>query len=283
MNRKWTNFSVALAVGFLAIATTGCAKLRARNELNKGVQAFKSAKYPEAVDRFKEAVRLDPTFRTARLYLATAYMSQYIPGAESEDNSKMAAAAKEHFLKVLDEDPKNDVALASMASLNFNEAQAVRDLAHKVKKLEEAQEWYKKLSEANPRNKEAFYSLGVIAWTKAYAALGSAKAAIGMKAEDPVPIKDRKLREELRASYWGIIADGMKNLETSLALDSDYDDAMAYLSLLYRQRADLADSMDDYRKDSATADDWLQKTLTTRKRRAGTLPAMGEAAPEAAK
>ncbi|MGC9972291.1 MAG: tetratricopeptide repeat protein [Bryobacteraceae bacterium] len=282
MNRKWTNLSVALAVGLLALSTTGCEKLRARNELNKGVQAFKSAKYPEAVDRFKEAVRLDPTFRTARLYLATAYMSQYIPGAESEDNSKMAAAAKEHFLKVLEEDPKNDVALASMASLNFNEAQAVRDLAQKVKKLEEAQEWYKKLSEANPKNKEAFYSLGVIAWTKAYAALGSAKAAIGMKPEDPVPIKDRKIREELRASYWSIIADGIRNLEMSLSLDGDYDDAMAYLNLLYRQRADLAENMDDYRKDTATADDWLQKTLTTRKRKAGNLPAMGEA-PEASK
>jgi tetratricopeptide (TPR) repeat protein len=277
MNRKWTNFLVALAVGLLALSTTGCEKLRARNELNKGVQAFKAAKYPEAVDRFKEAVRLDPTFRTARLYLATAYMSQYIPGAESEENSRMAAAAKEHFLKVLDEDPKEGVALASMASLNFNEAQAVRDLAQKVKKLEEAQEWYKKLSEANPKNKEAFYSLGVIAWTKAYAALGSAKAAIGMKPEDPVPIKDKKIREELRANYWSIIADGIKNLETSLSLDSDYDDAMAYLNLLYRQRADLAENMDDYRKDTATADDWLQKTLTTRKRKAGNLPTMGEA------
>jgi uncharacterized protein YlxW (UPF0749 family) len=68
----------------------------------------------------------------------------------------------------------------------------------------------------------------------------------------------------------------------SLSLDGDYDDAMAYLNLLYRQRADLAENMDDYRKDTATADDWLQKTLTTRKRKAGNLPAMGEA-PEASK
>jgi tetratricopeptide (TPR) repeat protein len=229
------------------------------------------------VDRFKEAVRLDPTFRTARLYLATAYMSQYIPGAISDENSRMAAAAKEHFQKVLDEDPKEGIALASMASLNFNEAQALNDLAQKVKKLEEAQEWYQKLSEANPKNKEAFYSLGVIAWTKAYAALGSAKAAIGMKPEEPVPIKDKKIREELKVSYWSIIADGIRNLETSLSLDADYDDAMAYLNLLYRQRADLADNMDDYRKDTATADDWLQKTLNKRKQKAGNLPAMGEA------
>ena len=52
---------------------------------------------------------------------------------------------------------------------------------------------------------------------------------------------------------------------------------MAYLNLLYRQRADLAENMDEYRKDTATADDWLQKTLTKRRQKAGNLPAMGEA------
>jgi uncharacterized protein YlxW (UPF0749 family) len=93
-----------------------------------------------------------------------------------------------------------------------------------------------------------------------------------------VPIRDKKAREELRTTYWDVVADGIRSLETSLALDSNYDDAMAYLNLLYRQRADLAGNMDDYRKDTATADDWLQKTLTTRRLKAGAVPAMGEPA-----
>jgi tetratricopeptide (TPR) repeat protein len=180
----------------------------------------------------------------------------------------MAQAAKENFLKVLEQDANNGVALASMASLNFTEAQGIKDLSQKVKKLEESQEWYQKLAVADPKNKEAFYSLGVIAWTKAYAALGSAKAAIGQRPEDPVPIKDKKIRDDLRANYWNIIVEGIKNLETSLEIDPHYDDAMAYLNLLYRQKADLADSMDDYRKDTAGADEWLQKALDTRKAKA---------------
>jgi tetratricopeptide (TPR) repeat protein len=278
MNRKWTYLLVALVLGLIAVTATGCEQLRARNELNKGVQAFKAAKYAEAVERFKEAIRLDPSFPTARVYLAVAYMNQYIPGAPSEENDRMAAAAKENFLKVLEVSSKDEVAIASMASLNFNEAQGVGDLAQKVKKLEESREWYKRLSEVNPKNKEAFYSLGVIAWTKAYAAIGSVKAGIGQKPEDPVPIRDKKAREELRTTYWDVVADGIRSLETSLALDSNYDDAMAYLNLLYRQRADLAGNMDDYRKDTATADDWLQKTLTTRRLKAGAVPAMGEPA-----
>jgi len=278
MNRKWTYVLVAPVLGLIAVTATGCNKLMARNELNKGVQAFKAAKYADAVERFKEAIRLDPTFPTARVYLAVAYMNQYIPGGASEENSRMAAAAKENFLKVLEAAPRDTVAIASMASLNFNEAQGLADLAQKVKKLEEAQEWYKRLTEVDPKNKEAFYSLGVIAWTKTYAAIGQLKATIGQKPEDPVPIKDKKAREELRATYWDVVDGGMKNLEAALALDSNYDDAMAYLSLLYRQRADMAANMDDYRKDTNTADDWLQKTLTTRKEKAGALPAMDQPA-----
>ena len=72
------------------LLASGCQKLKSRDQLNKGVQAFKNAQYADAVENFKTAVELDPTFPTARLYLATAYMQQYIPGAESPENNRMA-------------------------------------------------------------------------------------------------------------------------------------------------------------------------------------------------
>jgi Tfp pilus assembly protein PilF len=97
------------------------ARSQARVQLNKGVQAFKSALYPAAVECFKTAVNYDPTFATARLYLATAYMQQYIPGADSPENMQMATAAYDQFQKVLAQDPKNELAVASIASLLFNE------------------------------------------------------------------------------------------------------------------------------------------------------------------
>ena len=247
-------------------------KLRARESLNAGVQAFKNAKYAEAVEYFKTATEMDPTFVTARLYLATAYMSQYRPGAGSEDNLRMAAAAKESFLKVLDQDPRNEVAIASIASLNFNEAQGIPDLTQKLNKLGEAREWYRRLSVVNPRNKEAFYSLGVIAWTIGYAAIGQARLGIGMRPDEAGPLKDGRLREEIKAGYMGVINEGIQALEAALELDSDYDDAMAYLNLLYRQRADLADTVEASRTEIATADEWLQKAIATRQRKAGTLP-----------
>jgi len=279
MNRKWTYLVAALVLGAVAIGSSGCQQLRARDQLNKGVQAFKNAKYAEAVENFKVAVELDPTFATARLYLATAYMSQYVPGSDSEENLRYASEAKRNFQQVLDRDPNNAVALASMASMNYQEAGGEQELAQKFAKLDQSRAWYEKLVQVDPKNKEAWYSMGVISWAKWYPALGSARAELGMKPEDPGPLKDKKKREELRTQYSATIEDGIKNLTHALDIDPNYDDAMAYLNLLNRERADLADTPEAYKTDIATADSWLQKALDTRKAKAAAQAKPGGAAP----
>jgi len=255
---------VVLAIAAMTVLATSCEKLKARDQLNKGVQAYKNAQYPQAVERFKTAVELDPKFATARLYLATAYMMQYIPGAESPENMQMANAAQDQFQKVLDQDPKNELAIASIASLLFNE-----------KKLDDAKVWYEKLVAANPKNKEAYYTLGVIAWTKAFQPRMEARAKLGMKPEDPGPIKDKKVREELAAKSGPVVDEGIKNLEKALQIDPEYDDAMAYLNLLYREKADVEDSVEAYKKDTETADNYVQKSLETRKIKAERKPTGG--------
>src|SRR5258708_4800343 len=238
----------------LSLFTTGCEKLKARDNLNKGVQAYKNAQYPAAVERFEQAVQLDPGFATARLYLAMAYYSQYIPGADSPENQQNADHAYSEFKKVLEQDPKNDIATQSIASLYFNQ-----------KKWDDAESWYKKSLELNPKSKEGYYTLGVIAWTRWFKPWAEARAKLGMKPEDPGPIKDKKVREELRTQYSAGIEEGLRNLQKALELDREYDDAMAYMNLLICERADLDDSPDQYKKDIETADNWVQQALQTKK------------------
>ena len=257
-----------VGIGLLLLFATGCDKLRSRDRINKGIQSYKGAKYADAVEFFKEAVNLDPTNVTGRLYLATAYMSQYIPGAESPENLQLAKQAKEEFLRVLEKHPNDTTALASLASLSYQQAQGMPDLDAKLKKLDEAKEWYLKLIAADPQNKEGFYSLGVIDWVKWYAAWMKSRADLGMKPEEPGPLKDKKVKAELKEKYSAIIEDGIKNLEQALKIDANYDDAMAYMNLLIRERADLDESSDEYKKDVETADSWVQKALDTKKAKA---------------
>ena len=272
MTRNKTVLLALAAVLSLSLFAGGCRKLEARDNLNKGVQAFKAAKYNEAVEFFKTAIELDPEYPTARLYLATAYMSQYIPGAESPENLAYAKNALDNFQQVLETDPNNAQAVESIASLYYLQAQGTPKLEDKIARLGEAEKWYKRLTEVEPTRKEAWYSLGVIAWAKWYPAWMEARTKAGMKPEAPGPLKDKKTREELSAKYLEMINEGIKNLEKALELDAEYDDAMAYMNLLIRERADLAENQAGHDADIEAADRWMQKALETRKIKAERQP-----------
>jgi tetratricopeptide (TPR) repeat protein len=272
MKRKLLITLTAVVALLLAGALAGCKKLEARDNLNKGVQAFKNAKYADAVEFFQKAIDLDPTYPTARVYLATAYVSQYIPGAESPENVAYAQKAEENFKIVLQENPKDTGALKALASLAFQQANGAPTTEEKMKRLDKAAGWYQKLADTDPNEREAFYSLGVIAWAKFYPAWMAARNKLNMSADAPGPLKDKKVRAELEAEYGEVIGKGMKSLERALEIDKEYDEAMAYLNLLYRERADLSADEAGYKKDTEAADQWMTKTLETRKIKAERAP-----------
>jgi Tfp pilus assembly protein PilF len=270
MRKPFFSMSVVL-LATSALLLTNCDKLKSRDQRNQGIVAFRSAQYGAAAEHFKQAIALDPTDSDAQLYLATTYMQQWIPGADSPDNNEMAHKAQDGFQKVLDKDPNSTTALSSLASIAYNSAGSLAP-DKKAEKFDEAAKWQKRVAEVDPKNKDAYYWLGVITWAKWYPALMTAKANLHMRAEDPGPIKDKKAKEELRAQYLPMVDDGIANLKKALEIDPEYEDAMSYLNLLIRERADLADSPDEYKQQIEVADGWVQKALDTKKAKAARQP-----------
>jgi len=259
MKRSRNLWAAVVALGCVIFAS-GCSEqinaLKARNHLNKGVKAFSASDYKTAVEHFEQAIDLDAELLAARSYRASALMMQYVPGVQSPDNQKIAQQALEGFQNVLEQDPGNQVAMSSIASLYFN-----------MEELKKAKEWNKKLIEKYPDKKEAYYTIGVINWTQAYQPRIEVRAELGMKPEDPGPIKDEEVREELAERNIPLIEEGLDMLARALELDPQYEDAMAYTNLLYRERADIGDE-EEYEKYSQIADEWVQRTLETKKKKA---------------
>jgi len=257
----------AAMIGLLAgvvLFASGCNKLKARDNLNKGVNAFRSGQYTAAADAFKEAIELDPELPAARLYLATAYMSQYVPGSDTPENKRNADSALEQFNQVLQGDPKNLLATQSVANLYYQ-----------MKDLPKATEWEKKVIAIDPKNKEAYYTLGVIAWTQFVPADREARAAQSMSPEAPGPLKSVKAakgktdpKDDLKAKYWQSLTDGVGFEQKALDVDPEYENAMAYMNLLIRYRADLLDTKEEYQAAVKEADNWVQKNLETTKLKA---------------
>lgn len=265
MSRVWTLVSAGALVA-LSILSAGCNKLKARDNLNKGVNSFRAGQYTAAADAFKTAIDLDPDLPSARLYLATAYMTQYVPGSEAPDNKRNADSALQQFQTALNAnlDEKNKLlAMQSLANLYYN-----------MKDFPKSEEWHKKVIQADPKNKEAYYSLGVIAWTEFVPSWREARSEQSLRPEDPGPLKEPKNKKEtdikadLKAKYWQKLTDGVEDEKKALEIDPDYENAMAYMNLLIRYRADLDDTKDQYMADAKEADGWVQKALETTKKKA---------------
>lgn len=247
----------AAAVWLLAIASIQAQIPPPSDAMNKGVQAFRIGAYAEAANYFKQAAALDPQSVTARSYLATTYMMQYIPGLQLPENTAFAQAAQDAFLKVLELDPMNTSAMTGIAQLYFHQ-----------KKLDEARVWFKKAIGIDPKQKTSHYTIGVIDWLAAYQPRMKARAEMGMRPEDPGPLKDPTVRAALRAQNLPWVEEGIVSLEAALAIDPEYEDAMAYMNLLYHERADLQDSEDAWRSDTLLADQWVEKTFGMKRQKA---------------
>jgi tetratricopeptide (TPR) repeat protein len=232
----------------------------AQCEMKAGVESYKNARYEEAIAHFRRAVSLDSKLVQAHLYLATALAQQFIPGVETPDNSRYAEQAIAEYSTVVRQATQGSTeelnALRGIAGLNLQ-----------MKKFGEAKDYYRKLIDIDAKDAESYYSIAVIDWTESYTARMKAYAKLGIKPEEKQ--WDVGTCQRFADDHLSEVEDGMQMLVKALEVRPDYDDAMAYMNLLYRERADLHCYDAAAREaDIAKADQWVDATLATKKAKA---------------
>jgi tetratricopeptide (TPR) repeat protein len=241
----------------LAVAATGCKRLQARDQLNKGVNAFRSAQFQEAVAHFQQAASLDPTLEDARLYLAMSYFQQYAPGGDSADNLKIGQQAINAFNNVLELDPKNTTALATIGTIYYD-----------MHDFDKAKDYQRHRIEIEPNNAEPYYWIGVMDYGLAGrndtdARKTDPKLTVLTPSGDFPPLPE-KLRADLQEKNSALINEGMEALNKAIELKPNYSDAMAYLNLMYRQRADIEKDASARSADIKSANEWMSKAMAAR-------------------
>src|SRR5262245_3591940 len=202
-----------LTLLLLAAGVSGCDKLRARDLLNKGVQSFKNGQYDAAVEDFKQAKDLDPSLLNARLYLATAYASLYIPGAPSEQNKNIGKQAVAEFKDILNSYPDNTSAIDGAGSILFQMGGTPYD----PKLFEESKTYHQKHIQLKPDDPEPYYWVGVIDWTLAFRANAEVRKEYNeknikkqVKDTDPLPAA---ARGDYVSKYGTLIDEGISDLQ----------------------------------------------------------------------
>jgi tetratricopeptide (TPR) repeat protein len=263
---------VVAALLILVGGLSGCNKLKARDLLNKGVNAFKNGQSDAAIEDFKQAKELDPELLNARLYLATAYASLYIPGAPSKENQERGEQAVKEFKEVLDKDTKNDAsrisAIDGIGSILYNMANP----PFNPQKYEESKSYHQQHIQLKPEDPEPYYWIGVIDWVLANRESQELRLEYNknnirkqIKDTDPMP---NAVRTQYVDKEGQTIDEGIQALQKAISLRPDYDDALAYLNLLYRRKADVVATVDERNQLLKQADDLVDQVKQIKQKRA---------------
>jgi tetratricopeptide (TPR) repeat protein len=247
--------STSAALLLVLAGTVGCTKLRARDQLVKGVQSFKSGKYEDAVDHFQKSVSLDPDYDSAHLYLATAYAAQVVPNLDTPDNVKLANEAIDGFNFVLSKKPGDLGALQQIASLHRN-----------IKQFDAAKADELKILAISPNDANANYTIGVIDWQAANKNTVTILTGNGLEVDKPGQKVPPAVCNTLKTANSADIDEALKYLQAAVNINPNFDDALTYLNLTFRQKAKIECGNDAAAKaDLDQADMWYQKALEAAK------------------
>jgi tetratricopeptide (TPR) repeat protein len=248
--------ALTVALAGMVLSMGGCNRLAARDQLNKGVEAYKGAHYEEAIGHFQRATELDPTLPMAKSYLATALAQNVVPGLDTPDNLKNAQQAISIFQEVLAKEPNDVNSLKQIAAINFS-----------IKKFDDAKEYQKKVLAVDPKDAEAAYTVGVINWTLAHENALKALVPAGLNDDGEGNVKaPKQIMNTIKEQNASLVDEGLQYLNQALANRPNYDDAMSYLNLLYRRKADVDyGNPEAVKADVAAAKEWSSKAMGTRK------------------
>jgi tetratricopeptide (TPR) repeat protein len=243
VNNKWLVIILLLPAMFLL---SGCAfytKLRARDNLNKGVKAFTEQKYAQAAQFFEQSLEQDPTFEVARMYLATSYTSQFVPGSPDPQSEQMAMKGIETFKQVVDAHPE---------APNFNAMLSIASLYYQLGRNDESKDWCNRILKIDANNAEAHYRIAVIDYDDSIKKTGLQGEQVEF------------LKPEEKAEVQSHVDEGLQALDQALKLRPDYFDAMEYQNLLWREKAKFESDAKAKAELVRQADMIAQKSLALR-------------------
>ena len=250
LNSRWLAAMFLLAV----LPLSGCGfinKLNSRDNLNKGVQAFTDQKYDAAAQFFQKSIELDPDFPedVPRMYLATAYMLQFVPGSMDPKSEEMGEKAIATFAEVVERSEAD-------GKPNVNAMLAIASLSYQMKNAEQTKEWCNRVLRIDAQTEEQMGQKAEAHYRIAVLDFDTVNEETGTLGEN-IEFLEQEDKDKLQES----IQEGLDHLEKAIELRADYFDAMMYQNLLWREKAKMEEDEEEKLKLINQADIAYNKSI----------------------
>ena len=238
MRLSWSRIGATAILALFVGAGVGCTlvnKIRAKNELNETARAFREGHFEEAEQHAKRALYLDPSNKTAAIFIARVIHQQYKPGVESPENIAKAREAIEAYQRILQTDPNNDEAY-----------KAISVLYSAIKDDTKLREWILKrandASMPNEKRAEAYAILAGKDWDCSFRITENPEVKVTTNEggtphvvyNKPKDVKDFDTSQKC-------VARGLEEGETAIKFDSNNESAWSYKTNLLLEAAKLAE------------------------------------------
>jgi hypothetical protein len=237
---KLSRTRIAMVLAVLVVSSSGCGivnRIRAKNQLNEAARSYRETHFEEAEQHARNALELDPTNKTAPLFIARIVHRQYQPGISTPANIEKANRAIEEYKKILATDPKNDEAYKAIASL-----------LGAIKQDQQQRDWIARRA-ADPnadkdKRAEAYVVLASKDWhcSNEITDLPTNKITTINPATNKATLSYKKPKEEKDfQTAKACVARGLEEIEKAISLDPNSETAWSYKTNLLIEQSKLAE------------------------------------------
>jgi tetratricopeptide (TPR) repeat protein len=221
---------------------------RVQDEMKQGAQALRAGKYDEAEEHYRNALKLDPSQKTALVFLARSIRAQYTPGIDDPQNVAKATEAISIYQRALQIDPNQDEAFT-----------AVDELYAALKNEPKQRDWLLKRAESEgiPKGKRS----------AAYQQLANLDLAC-----------TRRMAAAEPAAADRCAASGLESIRRAIALNGDSEALLTQQAQLLHERAKLAEGLgsstqhEAYEKQALAAEKRVAELREDARKKSESLP-----------
>jgi tetratricopeptide (TPR) repeat protein len=136
-----------------------------------------------------------------------------------------------------------------------------------LNEFDEAKEAYAKAIALNPADPELLYAAAVANWSNANGGITAEKAKLDAETEYSLIVSEGC--PDVRTRFLPDIDSAIAMLNKAISVRKDFVDAMAYMNMLYRLRAEVeCGSKKNFKADVKQSDEWAARAAEARKKKA---------------